>query len=93
MLQKSTLAWFALIRRYRANCLQFSFHHPGEGFFRLCKLLFALLPSYACKSTLYLTVRNRRSSLPLGGEGVAIATDEGEMGECTFLRMRQICYG
>ena len=27
-----TLARFALIRRWRANCLQFSFHHPGEGF-------------------------------------------------------------
>ena len=25
------LAGFALIRRFATNCLQFFFHHPGEG--------------------------------------------------------------
>ena len=31
MIQVVVFACFALIRRWRANCLQFSFHHPGEG--------------------------------------------------------------
>ena len=63
--------------------------HPGEGFFRLCKILYVLLLilllirllNPACKSALYQSITDCRSSLPPGGEGVAPATDEGEIGE------------
>ncbi len=63
---------------------------PPGGRLRSVVQHFQAIPlSHTYKSALYLTTRDCRSSLPPGGEGVAPATDEGEIGEWNH---RNICF-
>ena len=58
----SALACFALIRRWRANCLQFAFHHPGEGLDRIF---------YVSALADFALIRRWRATFPTRGKATA----------------------
>ena len=73
------LADFALIRRFAPPS------PPGGRLPLAVRICSVLLFNLTKKSALSLTTRDRRRSLPPGGEGGAPATDEGETGERTHV--------